>query len=92
MKKTRRINPYKLESFLKGIKSEYEVNFFKKDGTNRKMQCSNNLPESKGLGVSPAKESNSYILVWDTEKKAHRLINIKTAYKVIVDNAEYEIH
>ena len=87
-----KISKYKLFPFLKEQTSDYEVQFYKKNGENRKMKCSNELPEAKGTGKPIAKSSNPYMLVKDTEKNEYRIVNISTTYKVIVDGSEYEVN
>ena len=94
-----KISKFKLESFLKKQSSDYEVQFYKKDGTNRKMICSNDLPKPKGIGKpivnfinKTAKSNNPYMLVKDKEKNDYRVINISTTYKVIAEGTEYEVN
>ena len=87
-----KINRLKIHSLIKNIKGNYTCFFYKKDGTNRKMLCSNDLPTPKGVGESPSKPSNSLMLVFDKEKNDYRLVNLATIYKVVYDNQVYEVY
>ena len=78
------------------IKSTYGtffgVSFIKSDGTQRNMSC--RLGVSKGVNGKgqPFKPADYGLLtVWDTAKRAHRMVNLKTLYKLNVDGKSYQV-
>lgn len=84
------------ENAVKLIKSTqgriFAVEFTKKDGSNRQMNC--RLGVTKHLkGGELAYDPAEYDLmtVFDVKKNAYRMISIETLKKVIVDGEEYRV-
>lgn len=87
-----KINRLKAYHLMRGFKRKYECYFFKKDGSNRKMICSNDFPKPIILGKSPASNTNALMLVFDVEKNNYRAVNLKTIYKIVHNNQVYEVN
>lgn len=68
-----------LEQIKKAENTFFHVEFIKKDGSLRKMNCRLNVKKGvKGTGMSYNPIEKGLLPVWDLEKKNFRMINIKT--------------
>lgn len=61
----------------------FSVEFIKKDGSYRKMNCRIGVKKGvKGTGMSYDPIKNGVLPVWDLQKDAFRMINLKTIKKI----------
>ena len=68
-----------LAEIQKAENTFFHVEFIKKDGSLRKMNCRLNVKKGvKGTGMSYNPIEKGLIPVWDTDKKNFRMINMKT--------------
>lgn len=61
----------------------FSVEFFKKDGTLRKMTCRLGVKKGvtgKGMAYSP--NDRQMLTVYDVQKKAFRMVNLNTLIKI----------
>lgn len=67
----------------------FHVEFIKKDGTLRKMNCRLNVKKGvngKGMAYDPIEKG--LLPVWDLEKNSFRMINMKTVQKLVIKKEE----
>lgn len=78
-----------LAEIQKAENTFFHVEFIKKDGSLRKMNCRLNVKKGvngKGMAYNPIEKG--LIPVWDLEKKNFRMINMKTVTKLVIKKEE----
>jgi len=74
------MNTQHITELIKGTKGKFfSVEFVKKDGSVRKMTARLGVRKGitgKGLAFNPAEKD--LMVVWATDRKKHRMINLKT--------------
>jgi hypothetical protein len=70
----------------------FTVEFVKKDGELRKMNCRREVKKGvKGIGMSYDPEEYSLITVYDLQKAEFRMINKKTLHSLSIGGKHYSI-
>lgn len=64
-------------------KGDVEICFVKKDGTNRRLVATNNVPVSK-VGATEAVEGPDHLIVFDKQKQEWRTVIVDSIYEVNV--------
>jgi len=81
------MNTQHITELIKGTKGKFfSVEFVKKDGSTRKMTARLGVRKGingKGLAFNPAEKD--LMVVWATDKKNYRMINLKTITSVKVN-------
>lgn len=89
----RKITKEYAEKLIKSTRGTFfSVSFVKADGSLRDMVC--RLGVSKGVnGKGQSFEPKEYDLltVWDTQKRAHRMIRLDTLRRVTVDGQSFNV-
>jgi len=77
----------KAKKLIKSTKGKFfSCTFIKKDGSIRHMTCRISVKKGvKGVGLSFSPEERGYYVVWDTNKKQFRMINLNTILKLKVN-------
>ena len=87
------IDRMKLERFILDQKGKiFSCVFIKKDGTIRKMSCRLGVTKGiKGTGKPISNSSNSYMTVYDMQKKNYRVINLATLINIQIGGVGYNV-
>ena len=68
------------------------VEFYKKDGSLRKMLGRTGVKKDvKGVGLSYVPEEKNLMVFRDMQKQAHRMINVDTIKTIKAQGIEYEV-
>lgn len=88
-----RISKFQAYDLIKGTKGRFfTVDFVKSDGTMRKMNCRLGVTKyvnGEGLNFNPSEKSLQ--IVWDTQIKQYRMINLETVTSLKVNGQTYEV-
>ena len=90
---SKKLSKVKAISLINNTKGKFfTAEFIKKDGTPRKMVARTGVTKHlKGGKNNVVKDSNSYVSVYDVQKKGYRVINLDTLKSLKVNHTEYEI-
>jgi hypothetical protein len=78
-----------LEQIQTAENTFFHVEFIKKDGSLRKMNCRLNVKKGvKGTGMSYNPIEKGLLPVWDTDKKNFRMISLNTITKLKIKGEE----
>ena len=70
----------------------FTVNFVKKDGSNRAMNCRLGVKKHlKGGVLRYNPKAKNLLGIFDLYKQAYRMVNLTTIYRLKIEGKEYEV-